>query len=62
MTLFDLVGDPMIFEAPYNVVTFEGTKKRFLFSNFISDTIPEELADKTVKHITIQDGFIEIEI
>lgn len=62
MSLFDLVGDPMIFEAPYNVVTFEGTEKIFLFSNFISDTVPEKLADKTIKHITTHDGFIEIEI
>ena len=52
----------MIFEAPYNVVTFEGTEKIFLFSNFISDTVPEKLADKTIKHITTHDGFIEIEI
>ena len=62
MKLHELVSDPMVFEVPYNVVTWNGTDKQFLFSNFVTDTIPEELENRTIKHIAMCDGYLEIEI
>lgn len=62
MTLSDLVSDPAVFEVPYNVVTWKDGKTIFLYSNFTSDDIPETLASQTIRHITMQEGYLEIEI
>ena len=61
MKLWELL-ETIEWETPYNVVKYSGSERKFLFSNFLTDTVPDEFQNATVQKIVMRDNYIDIEI